>query len=128
MLYEFVYLARPDLSETQLDEINTKIADVLSSYQGSVDKISNWQLRNLAYKINKNKKAHYRMLNITTNPEGLKELIRVLSVNDNILRTLAIKIEEQDESICPLEKNTHEHKGSSNSEENIEEQGKSSNV
>lgn len=120
MFYEFVFLARPDLSTSQLEEIIEKVKELLTNFNGSVGKIEYWGLRNLAYKIKKNKKAHYYLLNLTTSHEGLKELQRVFSVNDSILRTLSIKVDSLDETISPLEKSNSEKKYSKENKQDTE--------
>lgn len=94
MLYEYVFLCREDLSSKQVDEIIKKNKEIIENNQGSVVKVEYWGLRNLAYKIKKNKKAHYVMFNVSVPYEGLKELNRLTAINESILRTLAIKIDK----------------------------------
>lgn len=101
-LYEYVYLVRGDLSANQVQEINNKAIEVINSFGGTVEKSELLGLRNLAYKIKKNKKASYCLLQINTPFEGLKELKRLHSVNENVLRTLAVSIKEINDSASLL--------------------------
>ncbi|MDR2007771.1 MAG: 30S ribosomal protein S18 [Alphaproteobacteria bacterium] len=94
MLYEYVYLLRGDLSPNQVQEINNKAIEVINSFGGTVHKTELLGLRNLAYKIKKNKRASYVLLQLETPFEGIKELQRLHSVNENVLRTLNLTIEK----------------------------------
>jgi small subunit ribosomal protein S6 len=96
--YEYVYLLRGDLSTSQVEEMTKKHIDLIEQYKGKVTKTEYWGLRNLAYRIKKNKRAHYCLLNLDVSFEGLKELQRTMSVNENVLRFLAIKVDTLDNS------------------------------
>ncbi len=107
--YEYVYLMRGDLSLNQVQELNSKVSDIITNYNGKVVKTEYCGLRNLAYKIKKNKKAHYCLFHFDVSHEGLKELQRLHSVNENVLRTLAVAVKTVTEAHSLLSK-SHEIK------------------
>ncbi len=115
-LYEYIYLVRGDLSTNQVQEINNKAVEVINSFGGTVAKIELLGLRNLAYKIKKNKKANYCLLQLDTPFEGLKELQRIHSVNENVLRTLSLSIDALNESPSLLMKDSTTRSDSSERE------------
>lgn len=96
--YEHIFLLRGDLSTNQVEEIQNKYKDFIANNKGNITKTEYWGLRNLAYKVKKNKKAHYCLLNLDCEFECLKELQRSMSVNENILRQLSLKVEKLDNS------------------------------
>ena len=106
-LYEYVYLVRGDLSTNQVQEINNKAIETISSFGGKVVKTELLGLRNLAYKIKKNKKANYVLLQLDTPFEGVKELQRLHSVNENVLRTINLSIESISEAPSLLMKESN---------------------
>jgi|SRR6056300_546196 small subunit ribosomal protein S6 len=93
-LYEHVYLARQDITNQQVESITKSIEDVVKNEGGSIDRIEYWGLRQLAYKIKKNRKAHYTMMNINASSETLKKVERQISLNENILRHISIKVDK----------------------------------
>ena len=93
-LYEHVYLARQDITTQQVENITKSIEDVVKKEGGSIDKVEYWGLRQLAYKIKKNRKAHYTMMNINAPSEALKEVERQISLNENVLRHISIKVDK----------------------------------
>ena len=93
-LYEHVYLARQDITTQQVENITKSIEDVVKKEGGSIDKVEYWGLRQLAYKIKKNRKAHYTMMNINVPSEALKEVERQISLNENVLRHISIKVDK----------------------------------
>lgn len=96
-LYEHVYLARQDITTQQVENITKSIEDVVKKEGGSIDKVEYWGLRQLAYKIKKNRKAHYTMMNINVPSEALKEVERQISLNENVLRHISIKVDKFDD-------------------------------
>ena len=93
-LYEHVYLARQDITTQQVENITKSIEDLVKKEGGSIDKVEYWGLRQLAYKIKKNRKAHYTMMNINASSEALKEVERQISLNENVLRHISIKVDK----------------------------------
>ena len=101
-LYESVIIGRQDLTPSQFEAIIEKFSSVLQSHKGEIKKRENWGLRNLAYKINKNRKGHYFLLNIEALPEAILEYERLMRLDEDIIRFLTIKIDSIDEKPSPL--------------------------
>ena len=99
-IYETVYIARPDLSTKQVEELTKKFSDLLSANKGKILKTENWGLRNLAYKINKNKKGHYVLIESETTGETLLEAERLMRLEEDVMRFMTLKRDEpsKDES------------------------------
>lgn len=101
-LYETVLIARNDISQQQVDAIVDGIAAQIEADGGSVQKREYWGLRTLAYRIKKNRKGHYVLLGVDTKSETLKEIERQLSINEDILRLLTLRVDEIDETASPV--------------------------
>ena len=101
-LYESVIIGRQDLTSGQFDTLLEKFIAVIQSFKGEIKKRENWGVRNLAYKINKNRKGHYVLLNIDGPPEAIKEYERLMRLDEDIIRFLTIKIKSIDEKPSPL--------------------------
>ena len=101
-LYESVIIGRQDLTSSQFDTLIEKFTSVLVSLKGEIKKKESWGLRNLAYKINKNRKGHYMLLNIDGPPEAILEYERLMRLDDDIIRFLTMKIKAIDEKPSPL--------------------------
>ena len=93
-LYEHVFLARQDLSQSQVDALAAAATEIVESNQGKVTKTETWGLKSLAYKIQKNRKAHYVMLNIDAPAGVIAELERQTRVNEDVIRYLTIRVDE----------------------------------
>ena len=96
--YESVVIARPELTETQIDNLIKDLSDIINKDGGKVVKKEQWGLRSFAYKINKNKKGHYFMLNLDSAPTTIFEYERQMRINEDIIRFLTIKIDKIDEN------------------------------
>ena len=106
--YESVVIARPELTESQIENLINSLSKIISDEKGKVVKKENWGLRSLAYKIKKNKKGHYFMLNLDTDPSALFEYERQMRINEDIIRFLTIKINEIDHKPSLLNLNNDE--------------------
>ena len=93
-LYEHVFLARQDLAQAQVDALAETATKIVEENEGKVTKVETWGLRSLAYKIAKNRKAHYVMLNIDAPGNVIAELERQTQINEDIIRYMTIKVEE----------------------------------
>ncbi|HZV58343.1 MAG TPA: 30S ribosomal protein S6 [Sphingobium sp.] len=93
-LYEHVFLARQDLAQAQVDALAETATKIVESQQGKVTKVENWGLRNLAYKIAKNRKAHYVLLNIDAPAGTVAELERQTAINEDVIRYMTIRVDE----------------------------------
>jgi small subunit ribosomal protein S6 len=94
--YENVFIARQDISSAAVEGLADKFAGVIAENGGSVSKKEFWGLRNLAYKIKKNRKGHYVLFNIDAPSAAVDEMQRQMKINEDILRYLTIKVEELD--------------------------------
>ena len=101
-LYESVIIGRQDLTPGQFETLLEKFITVIQSFKGEIKKRENWGIRNLAYKINKNRKGHYMLLNIDGPPEAIQEYERLMRLDEDIIRFLTIKIKSIDEKPSPL--------------------------
>ena len=101
-LYESVIIGRQDLTPGQFETLLEKFLAVSQSFKGEIKKRENWGIRNLAYKINKNRKGHYTLLNIDGPPEAIQEYERLMRLDEDIIRFLTIKIKHIDEKPSPL--------------------------
>ena len=101
-LYESVIIGRQDLTPSQFETLLEKFIAVIQSFKGEIKKRENWGIRNLAYKINKNRKGHYMLLNIDGPPEAIQEYERLMRLDEDIIRFLTIKIKSIDEKPSPL--------------------------
>ena len=101
-LYESVIIGRQDLTPGQFETLLEKFIAVIQSFKGEIKKRENWGIRNLAYKINKNRKGHYMLLNIDGPPEAIQEYERLMRLDEDIIRFLTIKIKFIDEKPSPL--------------------------
>jgi small subunit ribosomal protein S6 len=93
-LYEHVFLARQDLAQAQVDALAETATQIIESNNGKVTKTETWGLRTLAYKIAKNRKAHYVMLNIDAPAGVVAELERQTQINEDIIRYMTVKVDE----------------------------------
>jgi small subunit ribosomal protein S6 len=96
-LYEHIYLARQDVSPQQVEELTTSLTNVLTEGGGKVTKNEYWGLKSLSYRIRKNRKAHYSLLNIDAPASAVAEMERQMRINEDILRFMTIRVDELEE-------------------------------
>merc|ERR1711998_203077 len=104
-LYESVIIGRQDLTPNQFEELVEGFIKIIEGFKGVIKKREIWGLRNLAYKINKNRKGHYILLNIDSSSEAIAEYERLMRLNEDIIRFLTIRINSIDEKPSPLMNN-----------------------
>ena len=92
--YENVFIARQDVPATQVDTLTETLTAMIKEQGGEVTKKEYWGLRNLTYRIKKNRKGHYVLLNIDAPAAAVKELERNLRLNEDILRFLTVRVDE----------------------------------
>ena len=95
-LYEHVFLARQDLSQAQVDALAATATEIVEAHQGKVTKTETWGLKNLAYKIKRNRKAHFVLLNIEAPAGTVAELERQTAINEDVIRWLTIRVDEHE--------------------------------
>ena len=96
-LYEHVFLARQDLSQAQVDALAATATEIVEAGQGKVTKTETWGLKNLAYKIKRNRKAHFVMLNIDAPAGVVAELERQTAINEDVIRWMTVRVEALEE-------------------------------
>ncbi|WP_119307630.1 30S ribosomal protein S6 [Cohaesibacter haloalkalitolerans] len=96
-LYEHVFLARQDISQQQVEALVEQYKTLIGEYQGTVGKVEFWGLKSIAYRINKNRKAHYVLMNIDAPSEAIVEMERQMRINEDIMRFMTIRVEEHEE-------------------------------
>jgi small subunit ribosomal protein S6 len=94
--YEHVFLARQDLSQAQVDALAEAAVKIVEDHKGKIARTETWGLKQLAYKIEKNRKAHFVMLAMDAPGETVAELERQASINEDIIRYLTIRVEEHE--------------------------------
>jgi small subunit ribosomal protein S6 len=95
-LYEHVFLARQDLSQAQVDALAENATKIVEDNKGKVVKTETWGLRTLTYKIQKNRKAHFVMLDIDANGDTIAELERQTRMNEDVIRYMTIRVEDHE--------------------------------
>jgi len=92
--YEHTFLVRQDVTPQQVETLTETLKTLIASHGGSVSKVEPWGLKSLTYRIRKNRKAHFTLMNITAPPAAVTELERQLGINEDIIRFLTIRVEE----------------------------------
>src|SRR5215218_8166998 len=95
-LYEHVFLARQDLAQAQVDALAENATKIIEDNGGKIAKTETWGLRSLAYRIAKNRKAHYVMLDVNAPPAAIAELERQTNINEDVIRFLTIRVDEHE--------------------------------
>ena len=96
-LYEHVFLARQDASTQQVEQLTTQMTGIVEQAGGKVTKTENWGVRSLTYRMNKNRKAHFVLLNIDAPGAVVEELERQNRINEDIIRYMTVRVEELEE-------------------------------
>ncbi|MCP4181925.1 MAG: 30S ribosomal protein S6 [Hyphomicrobiales bacterium] len=96
-LYEHIFLARQDISTQQVDGLVEKFKQVLADNGGTTGKVENWGLRTATYRIKKNRKAHYILMNVDAPSAAVSEMERQMRINDDILRYMTLSVEKHDD-------------------------------
>ncbi|MBL4853992.1 MAG: 30S ribosomal protein S6 [Robiginitomaculum sp.] len=102
--YEHVIISRPDISETQVKEMIIQLSDKFASLGGKVVDTEYWGLRKLAYRINKNRKAHYSFFKLDAPSDAVQEIERLHRIDDDILRYMTIRVDEHTDETSPIMK------------------------
>ena len=96
-LYEHVFLARQDASTQQVEELTTQMTGIVEQLGGKVVKMENWGVRSLTYRMNKNRKAHFVLLNIDGPSAAVAEIERQERISEDVIRYLTVRVEEHEE-------------------------------
>ncbi|WP_075290314.1 30S ribosomal protein S6 [Pararhizobium arenae] len=96
-LYEHVFLARQDISAQQVDALVEQYKGVIEANGGKVGRVENWGLKSLTYRINKNRKAHYVLMDIDAPAPAVHEVERQMRINEDVLRYMTIAVEKHED-------------------------------
>lgn len=100
--YEHVVISRQDISPQQAEALNDTLKTLIEEGGGTVAKIEYWGLRNLTYRVKKNRKGHYSLLGIDAPAAAVKEMERQLLINEDVLRFMTVRVEELDMELSPV--------------------------
>lgn len=95
--YELVFIARQDLTDTQVKDITEAYSKIITDEKGKIHKTEFWGLKNFAYKINKARRGHYVLIEMETEADALHEMERQMRLNEDIVRHLTIRLDELSE-------------------------------
>jgi len=96
-LYEHVFLARQDASPQQVEELTAQMTGIVEGLGGKITKTENWGVRSLTYRMNKNRKAHFVLLNIDAPSAAITEIERQERISEDVIRYLSVRVEELEE-------------------------------
>jgi len=96
-LYEHLFLARQDLSPQQVETLIEQYKGVIEANGGKVGRVENWGLKSLAYRINKNRKAYFALMDIDAPSAAVKEMERQMGLSEDILRFMTVRVEQHEE-------------------------------
>jgi small subunit ribosomal protein S6 len=118
-LYEHVFLARQDLSQAQVDALAATATEIVEANECKVAKTETWGLKSLAYKIKRNRKAHFVLLNLDAPPAAVIELERQTAINEDVIRFMTVRVEEHETGpSVQMRKNDRERSRRRDREEN----------
>jgi small subunit ribosomal protein S6 len=95
-LYEHVFLARQDISQAQVEALTKEYSDIITEGGGKIGKTEYWGLKTIAFKIKKNRKAHYSLMNIEASPSAIAEMERRMGLSPDVIRFLTIRVDEHE--------------------------------
>ncbi len=111
-LYEHTFLARQDVTQAQVEALMKEFEGVVAEGQGKVTKQEYWGLKGLAFKIKKNRKAHYAFFNIDAPPAAVAEMERRMGINSDVIRFLTVRVDEHEtEPSAQMRKQDREERG-----------------
>ncbi|MGU3494487.1 30S ribosomal protein S6 [Xanthobacteraceae bacterium A53D] len=96
-LYEHVFLVRQDVTAQQVEELTTRFKGVIEANGGTVSKVESWGVKTLTYRMNKNRKAHFTLMNIDAPAAAVQEMERQMGIDEDVLRFLTIRVEALEE-------------------------------
>ena len=101
-LYEHVFLARQDLSSQQVDALVESYKGVIEANGGTIGRVENWGLKSLTYRINKNRKAYYTLMDITAPAAAIQEMERQMGLSEDVLRFMTVRVEKHEEGVSAM--------------------------
>jgi len=96
-LYEHVFMTRQDATPAQVDALVEQFSGVITAGGGKIGKVENWGIRSIAFRVKKNRKAHYTLMNIDAPHAAVAEMERQMSISEDVIRFMTVKVEELEE-------------------------------
>ncbi len=96
-LYEHVFMVRQDVSTAQVETLTDQFKDVIQEGGGEIKKAEYWGVKSLSFRIKKNRKAHYSLMNIDAGSTAVAEMERQMRLNDDVIRFLTLRVDEHEE-------------------------------
>jgi small subunit ribosomal protein S6 len=109
--YENVFISRQDVSATQVEALTEQFATIVKDHGGEVTKREYWGLRNLAFRIKKNRKGHYVLMSISAPPAAIAEMERNMRINEDVLRHMTVRVEALEEGPSTMTQRRDEREG-----------------
>lgn len=109
--YETVFIARQDVSAKQVEDMAANFGKIVNDNGGKLKKTESWGLRNLAYRIKKNRKGHYTLLHFDAPPKAMAEMERNIRLNEDVLRFMTVRIDELPEGPSAILKHSDDDRG-----------------
>src|SRR3954467_1993178 len=122
-LYEHVFLARQDLAQAQVDALAETATKIVQDGSGSGVKTENWGLRSIAYRIKKNRKAHYVMLEIDAPSGVVAELERQTSINEDVIRYMTVRVDAHEQGPSAMMRRSERGEGGGRREGGRDDRG-----
>jgi small subunit ribosomal protein S6 len=111
-LYEHVFLARQDISQAQVEALTKEYTQVIEEGGGKVGKTEYWGVKTIAFKIKKNRKAHYSLMNLDAPPAAVAEMERRMGLSSDVIRFLTVRVEEHEtEPSIQMRKSDRDERG-----------------
>jgi len=101
-LYEHIYMARQDVSAAQVEELTASYTKIIEDNGGSVTKHEYWGVKPLSYRVNKNRKAHFTLVNIDAPHAAVAEVERQMLINEDVLRFLTIAVDKHEDGLSVM--------------------------
>ena len=96
-LYEHIFMARQDVTPQQVEAMVDQYKGVIEQNGGKIEKTEQWGVKSLAYRIKKNRKAHFALFNLDAPPAAVAEMERLLRINEDVLRFITVRVDAFEE-------------------------------
>jgi small subunit ribosomal protein S6 len=94
-IYEELFIVRPDVTDEEIDPFIEQMKTIITSAGGTVDKTEKWGIRKLAYRVAKRDEGYYVLLQVTSDPDAVKEMERRMRVSDMVMKSITVRIDER---------------------------------
>jgi small subunit ribosomal protein S6 len=101
-LYETVFIARQDMTEAEVGDLSVALQKIITDQGGTLLKTESWGLRTLAYRIKKNRRGHYTLMEFEAPGTAVAELERQMRLSEDVLRALTVKLDAPSAGPSPI--------------------------